>query len=188
MNTPITSMERQFDADRRTFLKVGVAGAALLFAGRWLPPARAGLASAGQALAFANLSPADAVALERIIPVMLHGALPQDEAQRQAAIGEILHGIDVTIGYQPPAVRREIRDLFGLLTKSVTRVVVAGVWKSWDRASNEEIQKFLTGWRNSRFGLLRSAYVGLHDLTVGSWYANPRSWARLGYGGPPKIA
>jgi hypothetical protein len=188
MNTLFAPMERRFDADRRTFLKVGVAGAALLLVGRWLPPARAGWASAGQALAFANISPADAVALGRIIPVMLHGALPQDEAERQAAIGEIIYGVDITIGYQPPAVRREIRDLFGLLTKRVTRVVVAGVWKPWDRASNEEIQKFLIGWRNSRFGLLRSAYVGLHDLTIGSWYANPRSWARIGYGGPPKIA
>ncbi|MFL6649477.1 MAG: twin-arginine translocation pathway signal protein, partial [Sulfurifustaceae bacterium] len=131
---------------------------------------------------------ADVVILGRIAPVVLAGALPRDAAQLNSAIAEIIAGIDMTIGYEPPAVRKEIRDLFNLLGSGVTRSLVAGMWQPWENASNESIQKFLTSWRNSRFDLLRSAYIGLTGLIIGSWYGNPRSWERIGYPGPPRIA
>lgn len=178
----------ELDSGRRTFLKVGVAGSVLLSLGRWLPAARAADQVAAQKLAFANLTSADAAALIRIIPVMLSGALPQDPGRRSAAIGEIVRGVDVTVGYQPPLVRGEIRDLFGLLTRAVLRALIAGIWSSWNNASDQDIHEFLTSWRNSRFDMLRSAYIGLNNLIVGSWYANPKSWPRIGYDGPPKIS
>lgn len=178
----------EFDSERRTLLKVGLAGSALLFLGRWLPVARAANQVADQKLALTHLSSADVAALVRIIPVMLRGALPQDQEQRSAAVGAIVRSVDIAIGYQPPMVRGEIRDLFGLLTKAVLRALIAGIWSSWDNASDRDIRKFLTSWRNSRFSMLRSAYIGLNNLIVGSWYGNPKSWPRIGYDGPPKIA
>lgn len=181
-------LPRALDPTRRTFLKAGVAGAALLVVGRWLPVAHAGESQAAQDVRFLHLTAADVAALRRIVPVMLEGALPQDDAQRKAAIGEILYGIDLTIDHQPPSVRQEIRDLLGLLTKGVTRALIAGVWTSWGKASDEDVRKFLAGWRTSRFGMLRSAFIGLNNLIMGSWYGNPRSWARIGYAGPPQIA
>lgn len=189
MNLPVVpGLSGELDPRRRTFLKAGIAGSALLLAGRWLPAANAGAESAAEDFPFAYLTPADVVVLGRIVPVMLEGALPEDAAQRATAIDEITSGIDAVIGHQPLPVRREISDLFGLLTKGVTRALVAGVWTSWEKASDEDVREFLTGWRDSRFNLLHSAYRGLHDLVVGSWYGNPRSWARIGYGGPPEIA
>jgi hypothetical protein len=186
MNTPF--LEQDFDPTRRTLLKVGIAGSALLFAGRWLAsPSEAAETSSTPAAALTYLTAADVVVLGRIVPVMLHGALPQDDAQQRVAIGEIISGVDTTIGFQPPAVRQEIKDLFGLLTTGATRVVVAGIWKSWDKASTEDVWGFLDKWRNSRFDLLRSAYLGLNNLIVGSWYGNPKSWSPIGYGGAPKI-
>ena len=174
----------RFDAGRRAFLKTGVAGSALLVVGRWLPAANAAPA---EAPALRYLGSADSVMLKRIIPVMLDGALPQDARQRAGAVDEILYGIDLAIHHQPARVRGEIADLFGLLTRGVTRALVAGVWSSWEKASSADIEEFLAGWRNSRFALLRSGYLGLNQLIVGSWYGNPRSWARIGYGGPPKL-
>lgn len=174
-----------FDTGRRRILKTGVAGAALLIAGRWLAPAAAATPSVS---ARAYLTGSDVAMLERVVPVVLAGAMPADANQLQSAMSEIIDGIDMTIGYEPLAVRKEIRDLFDLLGSSVTRALVAGVWQSWDKASSEDVQKFLTNWRNSRFDLLRSAYIGLTGLITGSWYGNPRSWERIGYPGPPRIA
>lgn len=171
---------------RRTFLKAGVAGSALLLAGRWLPAP--GVAAEVDSPALRYLGSADVVMLRRVVPVVLAGALPQDPASQAGAIDEILQGIDLVIHHQSLAVRGEIADLFGLLTRGVTRTLVAGVWSSWDEASTEEVQAFLAGWRDSRFTLLRSAYLGLQQLVVASWYGNPRSWPRIGYGGPPKLA
>src|SRR5712692_6468568 len=79
---------RFVDLRRRSFLKTGVAGSALLLAGRWLAPARAADSGAVAGAAFANINADDARVLERIVPVLLEGALPADPAQRKAAIGE----------------------------------------------------------------------------------------------------
>ncbi|MFL6624349.1 MAG: hypothetical protein ACJ8NR_17295 [Sulfurifustis sp.] len=180
------SASTRFDAGRRRMLETGLAGSALLIAGRWLAPAA--VADTASASKHAYLTGADVVILARIAPVVLAGALPSDAAQLKSAVAEIIDGIDMTIGFEPPAVRKEIRDLFDLLGSGVTRSLVAGIWQPWEKASSEDIQKFLTSWRNSRFDLLRSAYIGLTGLIIGSWYGNPRSWERIGYPGPPRIA
>lgn len=171
---------------RRTFLKVGVAGAALLLVGRWLAPTFAGQ-SGTDAILMRNLAPADARSLRRIVPVLLEGALPADKIERETAIVEIIHGVDRTVGHQSPAVRQEIRDLFGLLSGATTRALVAGIWSSWEQARDDDIRAFLTSWRNSRFDLLRAGYAGLNNLIATSWYGNPRSWTRIGYAGPPSL-
>ena len=188
MHAPTTpSRPEKFGKERRTFLKVGVAGSALLLLGRWLPPAHAADPVGAPQTTFAYLTAADVVALLRIVPIMLEGALPQDRGQQNTAIGEILRGVDLTIGHQALSVRAEIRELFDVLTKSVTRALVAGIWKSWDKVSEQDVRDFLASWRNSRLDMLRTGYIGLNNLIVGSWYGNPRSWARIGYAGPPKI-
>ena len=35
--------------------------------------------------------------------------------------------------------------------------------------------------------LKRSAYDALHQLILAAWYGNGRSWAGIGYPGPPKL-
>jgi hypothetical protein len=189
MNAPNTPLPPgEFGAKRRTFLKAGVAGSALLLLGRWLPPARAAASSSEKESTFAYLTAADAAMLVRVVPIMLDGALPKERGQFNAAVGDTLRGIDVTIGHQALSVRGEIRDLFGVLTKTITRALIAGIWTSWDKATDQDIRDFLASWRNSRLDTLRTGYIGLNNLIVGSWYGNPKSWARIGYDGPPTIA
>jgi hypothetical protein len=64
---------------------------------------------------------------------------------------------------------------------------VARVQRPWGEASEAEVGAFLDGWRGSSLGLLRSGYHALHDLILGAWYADPATWAALGYPGPPKV-
>lgn len=175
------------NSDRRRFLQAGIAGSALLFALRWHHAGAATNAPEGSKAGLARLSAEEASVLRRIIPVMLAGALPDDAAAREAAVSEVLQGIDATLEHEPPAVRDEIHELFGLLTLGATRALVAGIWSSWEKASEAEIHGFLAGWRDSRFALLRSAYVGLNNLITAAWYANPASWPRIGYPGPPQL-
>ena len=47
-------------------------------------------------------------------------------------------------------------------------------------ASVEQVAVFLHDWRFHRLGMLQSAYHALHDLIIGSWYADPSSWAASG--------
>ena len=55
---------------------------------------------------------------------------------------------------------------------------------AWADATPAQVAAFLQDWRVSRVGLLRSAYGAMHDLVLGAWYADPSSWAAIGYPGP----
>lgn len=156
---------------RRTFLKTGLAGGLLLGLG--------GCGNAGKDERRTILS--------AIAAVILDGALPVDAGQRKAGIERTVDNIEATIAGLPPATQAELDQLFGLLASGIGRTLLAGVWSPWATASPQAIAAFLESWRHSRFDLLRSAYAGLHDLTLGAWYAEPDTWAAIGYPGPPQL-
>lgn len=173
---------------RRQFLQTGVTGTV------WL-----GLASGGIALTGCSqkqsqicidcdwLSPSDQVMLFAIVPVMLNGALPGSEKRRKAAIQSVITGFDITVTHFSASVQKEIRQLLDLLQFPFTRVVLTGVMSPWHREDALTIRSFLTRWQSSRYSLFRSGYFALHDLIIGAWYANPDSWKRISYPGPPAL-
>ena len=169
---------------RRTLLKAGVAGVAALVAARWLYTTVS--APPQTATSDAPLGTDARAILASIIPVILDGARPggPDAAGARA---NALSGAAQAIAGLPPAVRREIDQLFALLAFAPTRCIVAGVWSPWPDASRESVAAFLGRWRDSRFALLRSAYDALHQIVLGAWYGNPRAWAAIGYPGPPSL-
>eukprot|EP01030_Chromulinospumella_sphaerica_P009081 gene9081-8893_t len=81
---------------------------------------------------------------------------------------------------------KEVQDLFGLLALAPARRLLAGVSASWEQAEPAEVADFLQSWRSHRLAMLQTAYLALHDLVLGSWYADPSSWAAIGYPGPRK--
>lgn len=161
---------------RRTFLKVGVAGGALLVAG--------GAAS--------WLVGRDAVADRRevlgaVIPAVLDGALPAAGPQRANAIDRAREGVETAIAALAPAAQDELAQLFALLSIPPTRLALAGLTHRWRDAGVAEVSSVLQGWRTHRLALLQSAYHALHDLVAGSWYADPGQWPAIGYDGPPRL-
>lgn len=160
-----------------------MAGGAALLLARWLYTAPAALREAPTAYTL----DADARAiLAAITPVMLEGALPTGP-EAATALREALAGVEQAIAGLPPAVRKELEELFSLLALAPTRCLVAGVWSPWPEATRESIATFLASWRTSRFALLRSAYGALHQIILGAWYGNPRAWPAIGYPGPPLL-
>ena len=167
---------------RRTLLKAGIAGGAALLLARWLytptlPPARP-TANA--------LDPDARTIVAAIIPVLLDGALPSGP-EAPSARADTLAAVEQAIASLPPATRKELTDLFSLLSFPPTRCFVAGIWSPWPEATRESIASFLARWRDSRFELLRSAYAALHQLVFAAWYADPRAWPTTGYAGPPPL-
>jgi hypothetical protein len=168
---------------RRTVLQTGLLGGALLWLVSAAAPARAQAPAGPRGEAFEFLTADDQAIVTAIAPVLLAGALPEDEA----AVAEVVRGVDIAISGLPPATRAELRELFDLLGLAPTRALLAGLWSPWGEASPEDIADFLEGWRTSWFALLRSGYVGLHELIVAAWYGNPKSWPHMGYPGPPEL-
>lgn len=158
---------------RRTFLKAGLLGGALLAAG--------GLA----ALVAGRDADADRrQVLSAVIPAVLDGALPDEPQARAAAVARCADGVDAAIAGLPPAARQEAAQLFALLAIPPSRYALAGVRSSWDAASQEEAAAFLERWRVHPIALMRSGYGALHDLTLAAWYADESTWESIGYPGP----
>lgn len=170
------------ETSRRTFIKRGAAVALALAAGGAL---YRGLRTPAPAQRFV-LDGEAGQALGAIVPAMLGDQLPLDRAARAAATGAAIDAVRQAILGLPLATQQEVQDLFGLLALAPARRFVAGVSGSWAQASPEQVEAFLQGWRLHRFALLQSAYLALHDLILGSWYADPAHWEAIGYPGPLK--
>jgi hypothetical protein len=54
----------------------------------------------------------------------------------------------------------------------------------WADAGVDEVGAFLQSWRLHRFALFRGGYAALHDLVIGTWYADASAWPAIGYAGP----
>jgi hypothetical protein len=180
MRSPLSSAGLR--VSRRTVLKAGVAGGAMLLLTRCLytPPSEPVDAVP------ATLDAGARAVLAAIIPVLLEGALPAT-SDAPAARAETLARVEAAIAGLPPSTRKEIAELFSLLGFAPTRCLVAGVWSSWSEAAPDSVAAFLARWRDSRFVLLRSAYAALHQLVFAAWYADPRAWPATGYAGPPSL-
>ena len=178
-------MAYKINQHRRKFLKVGIVGSAALTV------AACGVSlnrkSNNQADDFLWLQKEDKELLHAIIPVILDGALPDNHSEKKLATDEVISGFDLTIAHFPPTVRNEIRQLLWILELRITRTLLAGIWSPWHKTNVEDISNFLTSWQHADLDLLRVGYIALHDLISAAWYANPRSWQRIGYPGPTAI-
>lgn len=168
--------------NRRTFLKVGAFAALTLAAGGGIyrftrPPAvQQRFALDGEA----------AAAIDAIVPAMLAGMLPPDPAARAAAVTATTGRVHQAILGLPLNAQKEVQDLFGLLALAPARRFLTGVSDGWRGAKPEQVSIFLQEWRFHRLDMLQTAYHALHDLIIGSWYADPASWQAIGYPGPMK--
>lgn len=165
---------------RRTFIFVGVLGAAALAATRFFPRAplsatHAALGSDGSAIVVA------------LAPVMLDGALPDEARAHEEAIRETVAAVDRAIAGLPPLARHELGQLFALLASAPGRWSLAHMTSSWAEASRDDVAHFVARLRDSRLDLLRAAYDALHQLILAAWYGNPRAWPAIGYAGPPAL-
>lgn len=101
--------------------------------------------------------------------------------------GTALASLDEGLGYLSPAVLRQIRQLFDLLSLSLTRGPFTGIWSSWELAKDADIHAFLERWENSSIALLRQGHAALQQMILMAWYGRRESWPHCGYPGPPAI-
>jgi hypothetical protein len=167
---------------RRQFIKVGLAGAVLLAAARYLDRPFAASPEGHRVL-----DEGAAKIVRALIPVVLAGALPTEEAARARAIDETVAAFDRAVSGLAPAVQEELLQMLSFLHFAPSRFASTGIWAPLDEAPREDINAFLTRWRHSRFDLQRQGYQALTQLIQASWYDNPTSWKAIGYPGPPAV-
>lgn len=168
---------------RRRVIFVGVAGAVAAGAAVMLPRLR----SSGPAPAGAELVASHGDMLRAVALALLGPALPAAQGERDTQIGAVLKACAALIDNLPASTRREIGDLFGLLAIKPARALL-GYSGDWPGADDKAVHTFLAALRDSSISIKQQAYFALHDMVLGSFYAEPASWAATGYPGPPKLA
>ena len=163
---------------RRRFLGIGVAGVALLTL------AGGGLALLQPGLRQGRLTPAGREVFAAVATGVLDGMLPTSPASRAAAIDGHLSRLDATIAALAPAARTELSQLVALLHSLPGRMAMCGMATEWGVAGIGEVQQALQTMRLSRLALRQQAYHALRNLTNAAYFADPATWAALGYPGP----
>lgn len=175
--------------DRRQFLKLGAASSAALTAVS-LTATLSGcsdsvpLSQQSGAGQWKSLRAGDRVFLSAVAPVMLKGTLPTDAKAQKAAIDTMLAYTDAAIFNLGPHNAKQMSELFDLLNFGLSRGLTTGVWSSWDKADEAQIENFLNRWRDSSLSLFNLAYNGLNKLMCATWFGQSESWQQVGYPGP----
>lgn len=171
---------------RRQFIKTGLVGAAVLAAAYAL---RKPLDRFGKQTLVARFPLPEALreVVAAVAPVMLAGMIPASGPERAAAIERAVRAVGVAVASLSAPAQREVAELFALLTLPPARIALARVRPPWSEAETTDVRAFLDAWRHSSLDLLKTGYLALHDLVLGAWYADPATWAAIGYPGPPLV-
>ncbi|MDH4290543.1 MAG: hypothetical protein OEV65_17525 [Aquincola sp.] len=168
---------------RRTLLGLGVAGAVAL-----------ALAGAGAALLLSTptwrdgrLLPTGRRVLRGVARAVLDGSLSDDPTSQSAALEAHLARMDATLSAMPPTTQREVAGLLTLLATAPGSLALTGLSQPWHEAPVDALQRTLQSMRLSTLGLRRQVYQALRDLTHAAYFADPSTWAQLGYPGPAKV-
>lgn len=167
---------------RRRFIFVGLAGATALAATALFVKSRSSSAPVrGPELVNGHRDMLGVLAV-----ALLGSALSAQAAERDTELQRVLGATAALIDNLPPTTRGEINDLFSLLGAKPARALL-GYSGDWAMADAPAVTVFLAGLRGSSIGLKQQAYFALHDLLIGSYYSDARTWAATGYPGPPKL-
>jgi len=166
---------------RRTLLRVGLLGGAVLAAG--------GIGIGLQSTAPTPL-PETLQALSprayQILVALADTVCPGNGGSLPAAseIG-VPSSVDTYVATLSPIAQRQIEQALGLLESPLAGLFLEGRIRPFTRLDPAQREAVLEGWRAHRLELLRSAYVALRNLVVTAYYVHPIVHAGIGYPGPP---
>ncbi len=116
---------------------------------------------------------------------LLDGVLPA--ANPAPALADLVQRVDGLVAGLPPHAQAELSQLLALLDSVPGRRLLAGLERDWPQASTAEVQTALQAMRFSGVSLRQQAYHALHDIVNGAYFAEPATWAALGYPGPVTV-
>ena len=161
---------------RRTILKVGLLGGAVLTLGAaglsWWP----GDSSARPLRPLLSISASRFPVLVAVAARVCMGTTAQPL--------QVAHAVDVALTHTFPEARADLNLVLGLLENALPGLLLRGSPRPFTLLTEEGQDRALLAWRDSKVTELRGAFHALRKLCLASHYATPRSWPEVGYGGP----
>jgi hypothetical protein len=84
-----------------------------------------------------------------------------------------------------PTSQEELRQVMGLFESAWVNLVLGGRFQSFTSMSEPQQSWVLKEWSESRLKLRRSGFQALRSLITTAYYGDERTWASVGYPGPP---
>lgn len=81
--------------------------------------------------------------------------------------------------------QEELLQVIGLFESAWVNFVLGGRLQSFAAMSEQQQDQVLNEWSTSRLKLRRSGFQALRSLIASAYYGDERTWASVGYAGPP---
>lgn len=162
---------------RRLVLKYGLAGAAVLVAGG------VGVALQGTVMR----QPARALRVLGAQEYSILAALA-DRIAPGASDRQVAEKIDDLLAISEPELGAELQLLLRFLENALPGVFFEGQPRPFTARSPEAQDETLRAWRSSALTVRRTGYRALQALVLGTYYADPQTYAQVGYPGPPDFS
>jgi hypothetical protein len=162
---------------RRTFLKKGLLGGALL-------------ACAGLGLSLwptRRIAPRRPLVMLDELELSIFASIAEAMSPGADAI-EIAHRVDALIVAQSATPRHDLGRLLRLLENGLVGALLDARPRPFTRSSIEARAAALRAMRDSRLAVRRSGYQVLRRLVQSARFTDPAAWAEFGYAGPPQLA
>lgn len=166
-------------ASRRSFLRKGLLGSALLLLGGdglSLYPSK-----------YIKAPTVPLVALEPNAFQVLVAVASRVVTVTGADPVAIAHGVDRSLTYALPETQVAINQLLGLFENALPGLLLDGRVQPFTRLSPESQDHVLDSWRTSRLTLRRSGYQALRRLILSAHYVEESSWGPLQYQPPSSM-
>jgi hypothetical protein len=114
----------------------------------------------------------------RLAPKLGEGA-PGADALRIAEQAEAL------FAHTPPDVQQGLKVALGAVENALSGALFFERMTPFTQLSGEDQDRVLNQLRASRLGFRRTVFYALANLVASLYWGDARTWARIGYGGPP---
>lgn len=165
--------------DRRTILKAGMLGSALLAVGgvglalrEGTPRAPAVALRVLDARGFSTL----AAAAEVLVP---GGAGLPSPSEVQ-----VTETVDAALAHCHPGVQKEMKQLLSLLENALAGLLLDGRPRCFSACDHATRERVLASWQTAYNPLLRSGFKALHGFCSGAYWSSSAVAPLIGYPGP----
>jgi hypothetical protein len=175
------SPETPSSPSRRSILKRGLLGGALLAAGGsgflafrrgWsIPPPGEGLHT---------FSPREYAVLD----ALAHRFIGVRPGWPSVELVGVALAVDRIVERTEPSVRAELKQLLGLFDNALAGFLFGGRTRPFTALDAADQDRVLEEWRDSRIAVRRTGYNALRTLVLAGYYQSPLTWKPIGYPGP----
>ena len=169
--------------NRRTVLKFGLGGAALLAVSGVGLGLREGVLRT-PAAPLQVLGPMEYSVLAAVADRML----PAGDGFPSAATLQVAESVDLLLARSEPEVGAELQQLLGLLENALVGALFGGPATPFTALSTAQQDAVLQAWKNSRLTVRRMGFRVLRSLCLSTYFCHPAAYALVGYPGPPDFS